>query len=534
MARQLLGTSRNNYLFGTVAREDIYGFAGNDYLRGFEGNDVLIGGFGADRFVFERTLASNGLDDITDFEAGIDTLDFSLVGFSRGVLSQPVDNIIRIVKDAGTGATVQIDRDGGADSFDFETWATMSNMALGATVNLQVGAQTLVTTVKVFGPPEIGGNPNTSNLTFDIGNGDRNGSGVIDVADLADNDELFDDPLAYQPASLGDTGSAARVWIGDRVKGLAEVAVFEPGVTRIDIPDTFNGTGDDAVDNMQFEVYYGSYASGTNIFTVTSTPDTTADPTTATHTMILYDNDTSGSVDYVEGLVFTGVYAEEQWYITDAGTANAGLNYDTDGISVSGNMLDEENVIYGGNTAEVFDGSVGIDIIYANGGNDRLYGGEGSSGVAETDWLVGGLGGDTFIVTDNSGVGAATTIDWVKDLTVDDKIIFARYDNSGIGAVVDGTNVVGYIPVQNFSDRGSLDGLGAATLQLALEGYFDGVTQSTNFNTVYQVAFGGKDYLVYDAGGGGDAFGDSPFEWVVEITGVVGVVSASQVLVNIS
>ena len=59
-------------------------------LRGGLGNDVLTGGTGADKFQFE---AGGGNDRITDFESGIDKLDFHLLGidaaditatFSRG------------------------------------------------------------------------------------------------------------------------------------------------------------------------------------------------------------------------------------------------------------------------------------------------------------------------------------------------------------------------------------------------------------------------------------------------------------------
>jgi hypothetical protein len=539
-----LGNTRDNYLLGTAGEDWMDAGAGNDYLRGFVGNDLLTGGEGSDRFAFERTLAANGLDTITDFQAGVDLLDFTLVGFSRGTRSEPLANLVRVEPD-GTGARLMLDVNGGGNSF--EQWATLEGVAVGQTINLVLGGQ--VVSVLVTANIEIGVNPNTSVLSFDLGNGDRTGNGVVNqndygdtngdgsaasTGDAADEDDLFDDRLAALQAFPNDV---QEVLIGDRVKGLTAAGGFVPGVTQLSIPPTFDGYGDDEVDRQQFEVYYGTYDVAQDIFTVTSTPDTTQDPTSATHTMILYDNDADPNTElFIEGLWFEGVYAEQQWYITDAGTANAGLHYDTDGLLVPGgssdgspwDMLDEENVIYGGNAAEVFDGNQGIDIIYANGGNDRLYGGGGG----DADWLVGGLGNDTFIVTNQLGVNATTDIDWVKDLTANDEIIFAPFDYPGLAGVVDGTDVTDFFAVQNVSDVGPLDGYGIGGLQSALEDYFDGTTELTAPDTVYQVKFAGKDYLIYDALG--EAFGSNQSEWVVEITGVAGVVSASQLLVNLT
>jgi Ca2+-binding RTX toxin-like protein len=50
---------------------------GNDVLHGGSGDDWLDGGVGADRFVFS---GNNGTDTITDFQAGVDTVDISGYG----------------------------------------------------------------------------------------------------------------------------------------------------------------------------------------------------------------------------------------------------------------------------------------------------------------------------------------------------------------------------------------------------------------------------------------------------------------------
>jgi Ca2+-binding RTX toxin-like protein len=70
------GLASNDYINGGAGDDSIYGGSGNDSLLGRpgndtliggRGNDTLIGGTGSDRFVFNRALATAGVDTITDF-----------------------------------------------------------------------------------------------------------------------------------------------------------------------------------------------------------------------------------------------------------------------------------------------------------------------------------------------------------------------------------------------------------------------------------------------------------------------------------
>ena len=79
-----LGGGRNNdRLYGGTGNDTLTGDHGNDLLDGGDGNDILNGGIGkdlmtggagADIFIFEIT---SHRDTITDFEDGVDLLDFS-------------------------------------------------------------------------------------------------------------------------------------------------------------------------------------------------------------------------------------------------------------------------------------------------------------------------------------------------------------------------------------------------------------------------------------------------------------------------
>lgn len=70
----LFGYEGHDSLEGGVGEDYLDGGAGNDVLRGGAGNDTLIGGSGVDTFAFHK---GHGHDRVTDFEPGVDFLDFS-------------------------------------------------------------------------------------------------------------------------------------------------------------------------------------------------------------------------------------------------------------------------------------------------------------------------------------------------------------------------------------------------------------------------------------------------------------------------
>ena len=61
------------------------GGGGADRLHGNGGNDVLVGGDGGDTFVFTGTLAADGLDRSSDFEAGLDLIEIGAAAFGGGL-----------------------------------------------------------------------------------------------------------------------------------------------------------------------------------------------------------------------------------------------------------------------------------------------------------------------------------------------------------------------------------------------------------------------------------------------------------------
>ena len=79
----LVGTESNDILTGGTGKDTLQGLAGDDTLNGGDGNDTLdggagndslVGGAGADIFKFSQGF---GNDTITDFEDGIDIIEYS-------------------------------------------------------------------------------------------------------------------------------------------------------------------------------------------------------------------------------------------------------------------------------------------------------------------------------------------------------------------------------------------------------------------------------------------------------------------------
>lgn len=73
----LLGGNGNDLLFGESGDDVLLGEGGDDFLLGGEGNDTYTGGEGTDIFAL---TSGEGVDVITDFEAGTD-----LIGLSSGL-----------------------------------------------------------------------------------------------------------------------------------------------------------------------------------------------------------------------------------------------------------------------------------------------------------------------------------------------------------------------------------------------------------------------------------------------------------------
>ncbi len=105
----LNGGRGNDILLGDGGRDILDGGKDDDIINGGRGSDMLTGGAGADVFVFNAV--ENGRDVITDFEDGIDMIEFSgLAGFDDLTITQIGDDVL-IEHAMGTGKITLADTD---------------------------------------------------------------------------------------------------------------------------------------------------------------------------------------------------------------------------------------------------------------------------------------------------------------------------------------------------------------------------------------------------------------------------------------
>ncbi|MEM8870392.1 MAG: CHRD domain-containing protein [Pseudomonadota bacterium] len=105
----------DDILSGNSGANTLNGQAGDDILNGEGGEDVLIGGEGYDTFIFEDGFDH---DVITDYEVGVDRLDFSDFGPDFGdtlAISQDGEDA---VLSFGSDASVRLEGVNGADLTD--------------------------------------------------------------------------------------------------------------------------------------------------------------------------------------------------------------------------------------------------------------------------------------------------------------------------------------------------------------------------------------------------------------------------------
>lgn len=113
----LYGEAGNDILRGGNGNDALDGGLGDDKLFGDAGNDMLTGGTGADIFYFRGAF---GLDTITDFESGVDSINLAQLRGANGGDRLTLDQILITDTGIGTRIELDLDRDGIADAFDLD------------------------------------------------------------------------------------------------------------------------------------------------------------------------------------------------------------------------------------------------------------------------------------------------------------------------------------------------------------------------------------------------------------------------------
>jgi hypothetical protein len=267
--------------------------------------------------------------------AGANTLKLKLsdvIDMTSADVFQPTRRKQLMVK-GGAGDTVQLmdtnavgvwTKDADTVTLDGVQYHVLNHNSAAATLYVQDG---VAVTDFVAGAPGVqvidpAWEVNTSRLTIDYSSADKSGWIDADVYEnntwdssesyKTDNNDVFAydfGRIIWDEYSTSD-GSTSNRWelknwqigLGDRIQGATVLNDFD-GSQLVAVPSSFGGDagGDDQVRNDQFEVFYGTLVNG--VFTVTSTEEFTNSQTEliggatstlagATHTLILFDNDT--------------------------------------------------------------------------------------------------------------------------------------------------------------------------------------------------------------------------------------------------
>lgn len=133
----LQGSSAGDILIGSAQGDPILGFGGNDFIVGGGGADALAGGLGADIYIYQAQSDSNatqGYDNLFDFETGLDKIDLTSLNVSSiSVVRQDGSTFVFMGTSAGAMQLVAAGRD--INGSDFTYNGTFGTYLVGSAGN---------------------------------------------------------------------------------------------------------------------------------------------------------------------------------------------------------------------------------------------------------------------------------------------------------------------------------------------------------------------------------------------------------------
>ena len=115
---RLIGSAGANHLEGGNGRDTLEGGSGDDILVGGVGGDMLYGGAGSDVFLYtsaQDSAGGIGIDQIVNFERGVDKIDLSALGASRWIGTAAFSGTPGEVQGTMVGIRIDLNGDAVAD-----------------------------------------------------------------------------------------------------------------------------------------------------------------------------------------------------------------------------------------------------------------------------------------------------------------------------------------------------------------------------------------------------------------------------------
>jgi Ca2+-binding RTX toxin-like protein len=352
-------------------------FAGNDTITGSNVDDYVLAFAGND------TVIGNQGDDYLDGGAGSDTLNGG-----KGDDIYFIDSLTDVIQETG------------GDSDDF-VWATVDvDLNLAAFNGIENVAQYGEANLSITGDTGwnyLSGNSGDNTILGKTGNDEilgRAGNDILDGGAGADQMKGGHDDDTYYVDNAADVVSET-AW-GNKDAGGLDIVISSTKDFTLPIyvenltltGAALNGNGNalanTLIGNANANVLDAKNGNDTMIggdgddtYVVNNTKD------------IVTETSTGGSND--------GVYSSAIAYTLPSYVEELHLTGNT-GISGTGN--DQHNVVYGNGGTNKIDGGAGNDYLFGGGGADTLVGGEGNDslrGQSGTDTLDTSLGDDTVI-----------------------------------------------------------------------------------------------------------------------------------------
>jgi Ca2+-binding RTX toxin-like protein len=478
------GRAGNDALSGIGGDDTLTGGDGDDTLDGGAGNDLLTGGIGADTFAFAASDA--GIDRVTDYEIGVDTLSFA------GAITLQESNID--LDADGAFDDTRITHAGGVVELLNVTLAgqTITGTADPETLNGGAGPDTISglggnDLLNGFaGADTISGGDGADTINGGIGADSLLGGNQNDVIESLEGEgpDTVDggsgtDRLVLQRASaagaftfsVAQTATALGVTLADGtlVRSIEQLDVTLGGgddvVTGGASADTLIGGG--GADTLLGEGSNDSISGGLGADTLSGAGG----------------NDTidaGGGIDSVTGGDGNDVVTGDLGDALDGGIGTDVLTYDASAdaagvtFSVADNLL--APVIVGGGGVAGFEtvnftGGSGDDSLTGGGNIDTLTGGEGGdtlTGGSGDDILSGGLGADSLDggAGNDQMFGGAGDDTYVVGSTLDQarEIAAGGADPGGVDLVLSAVTVTlnDYIENLTLTGTGGISGTGNA------------------------------------------------------------------------
>ena len=557
ISNSLDGGRGNDTIYAGASSDILNGGSGDDILNGEDGNDTILGGLGSD------TLNGGSGDDILDGGTDSDYVDYSSLSNATGDTEGIKVNL--------SLATQQDTKKAGLD--------TLSNIenVIGSTYDdTIIGNSDNNTIIAGSGNDTITTGAGANDITLGAGKDTVIIASTKDGAIIADavigEDKIIltgtaNNGAALNVAALGTITAGAYTTVfgtnhkftltgstASDLSGLVQfgkqavaatattAAVTAVEYTAADFAFTA-GSADDQITTGSANVNAGAGndvittgkntgtitgGAGSDTFVISNTTAGTATIADLGATDILQVTAGVVTVDVVESFTATAATTNAVVSAADSSTGTTltlkdGVNVDmtlaTLAGSANGYTIKTDAAVTTGATIV---GSRGDDTITGSKFADTITGGEGQ------DTITAGAGADTIILTESVSAIDTVVLGTVTAAGIDTIVGF----NAGTGIVGGQVDTIKTSATANtsalvLSDKGTLATTTYANLDAALASFATTGANATTALNAYTFKYDSKDYLLIDNGTAGyDAATDS----VVEITGLVGILDATDIL----